>query len=280
MTTGDPRNVPALLRQLRQDNFSGTVRLSGAPGGTIHLRAGLVGAIETPGTPSVESALLKTGRIDDEGWAAALTATRETDGLGAALAGQGRISEAELELVCAAAVFEGAFALSLGKPSEWEVGESAVTVLSRSGIEPHALAEETSRRVAAVSRKWGPPAELARAKSRPSAGADGRAARLPSRYRSLLVTANGRRTPRDLAFTLGRGLFGVMADLIRMDGLGLIEWDRPRRTDRPSTAPRARAGQPVAVLPAPAASLPRRIRGASPDRTARGPELPAPQDDL
>ncbi|WP_329061733.1 hypothetical protein [Streptomyces sp. NBC_01429] len=287
---GSPRNVPALLLRLRQDGFSGTVRLSGTPGGTIHLRAGLIHAIETPGTPSVESALLKSGRVDDEGWAAGLTAVRDLDGLGAALVAQGRVGAAELEIVCAGTVFEGAFALALGGPGEWEVGDPAPTVLTRHGVEPQAVAEETARRLALVSRQWGSPAELARVKTRPAGRADVRAERLPDRYRAVLALANGRRTSRDLAFTLGRGLFGVMVDLIRMNDLGLVQWEGRAPIGRPSTAPRVvgdgRSPAP-APSPVPAASLPRRVPGGRPARQAGdeprvsgGPEPTAPQAGL
>ncbi|MFE4175571.1 hypothetical protein ACFRR7_26620 [Streptomyces sp. NPDC056909] len=255
-----PRNIPALLRRLRREGFSGTVTVSASPGGTIHLRDGLIGAIETPGTPSVESVLLKSGRIDDAGWAAGLTAVRHRDDHAAALVGQGLIGAAELEMLCVATVFEGAFAMSLVRPEGWEVGPVAPAVLAPRGIEPRTVAEETARRLALVSRLWGSPADLARVRMRPSAGADRAAGRLTSRYQALLAVANGRRTPRDLAFTLGRGLFGVMADLIRMNGLQLVQWENGLPADRPSTAPRLLpGGQDVAAAArTPQGALPRR----------------------
>lgn len=43
-----PRNVPALLLQLRESAYTGTVTVSGTPGGSIHLRDGLVCAVVTP----------------------------------------------------------------------------------------------------------------------------------------------------------------------------------------------------------------------------------------
>ncbi|WP_233517999.1 hypothetical protein [Streptomyces corynorhini] len=288
--SGSPRNVPALLLGLRQERFSGTVRLFGAPGGTIHLRAGLIHAIETPGTPSVESALLKSGRVDDESWAAGLSAVRDTDGLGAALVARGSVGAAELEVVCAGTVFEGAFALAVGGPGEWETGDPAPTVLSRYGVEPQSVAEETTRRLALVSRLWGSPAELARARALPAGRPDVPAERLPHRYLGLLALANGRRTSRDLAFASGRGLFGVMVDLIRMNGLGLVQWEGRAPAGRPSTAPRVVGDGRVpapAPSPVPTAHLPRRVPGGrraghTPDgaRPSGGPEPTAPQAGL
>ncbi|MFC9428273.1 hypothetical protein [Streptomyces sp. NPDC056987] len=270
-----PRNVTALLVRLQQEKYSGTVSVSGSPGGTIHLRNGLISAVETPGTPSVESALLKSGRITDEGWAAGLAATRDVDGLGAALVAQGLVGETELEVLCTATIHEGAFALALTRPDGWEVGGPTRTVLAGYPAQPQSVAEETARRLAFVTGRWGSPGELARTRLRPSASAERVAGRLAPRHTALLAVANGRRTPRDLAFFLGRGLFAVMVDLIRMDDLKLIQWEGGRRpAGRPSTAPRvpgAGAGGPSgAAAPPPAGSLPRRVPGPRPRWTPGG----------
>ncbi|MFJ7995944.1 hypothetical protein ACIQ7D_02000 [Streptomyces sp. NPDC096310] len=270
--SGAPRNVTALLVRLQQERHSGTVSVSGAPGGTIHLRNGLISAIETPGTPSVESALLKSGRIDDEGWAAALAAARGMDGLGAALVGQGLVGETELEVLCTATMYEGAFAMALTRPDGWEVGGPTQTVLAGHPAQPQSVAEETARRLAFVTGRWGAPGELARTRLRPSATAERAAGRLAPRHTALLAIANGRRTPRDLAFFLGRGLFAVMVDLIRMDDLELVQWEGDRRpAGRPSTAPRvpgAGAGDGPSAAPPPAGSLPRRVPGPRPQWAA------------
>ncbi|MFJ2211342.1 hypothetical protein ACIQVO_05235 [Streptomyces sp. NPDC101062] len=264
-----PRNVTALLVRLHQEGYSGTVSVSGAPGGTIHLRNGLISAIETPGTPSVESALLKSGRIGDEGWASALAATQDVAGLGAALVGQGLVGETELEVLCTATIYEGAFAMALTRPDGWEVGAPAQTVLAGHPAQPQSVAEETARRLAFVTARWGSPGELARTRLRPSVTAERAAGRLAPRHTALLALANGRRTPRDLAFFLGRGLFAVMVDLIRMDELKLVQWEGDRRpAGRPSTAPRVPgAGATTGgsgAAPPPAGSLPRRVPGPRP----------------
>jgi hypothetical protein len=242
-----PRNVPALLLMLREEKHNGTVVVAGSPGGTIHLRNGLIAAIETPGAPTTESALLRSGRLDDEDWAVARAAARVAgaegaDPLGPELVARGSLGAAELEVICTAAVFEGGFAMALSPPGSWEVKAPVATIVAEPGIEPHRLGAETNRRMALLNRLWGSPAELARTRLR-SAGAVGRdAARLSARYQAILAAANGRRTPRDLAFALGRGLYGVMLDLVRMDALGLILWENRGGAGRPSTAPRGAEG--------------------------------------
>lgn len=262
-----PRNVPALLLQLRESAYTGTVTVSGTPGGSIHLRDGLVCAVVTPGAPTTESALLKSGRVDDNGWTAARAAVREDDGLGAELVERGLVGAVELEVTCTAAVFDGAFAMALSPPGGWEISGPVPAVVVRPGIEPRRLAEETNRRMAELTRLWGPPGQLARTRIRRPAIAAGPPPRhLHSRHRDVLLTVNGRRTPRDIAFALGRGLYGVMLDLIRLDALRLLQWEALTAAGRTGTAPRApeprRAGPPPGTAP-----LPRRNPGGHiPDR--------------
>ncbi|SFN86831.1 hypothetical protein SAMN04487980_103541 [Streptomyces sp. cf124] len=265
MKTPSARNVPALLQALHQESYTGTVRVSGSPGGTIHLRDGLIGAIETPGAPTATSTLLASGRIDDDAWLAACAAEPAADRLAAQLVAAGLIGAAELEVVCTAAVFDGAFAMALSPPGGWELTERRPTLLARPGIEPRPLAEETTRRMALLTRLWGPAGELARIRPRP-AGAHGTPepdARLTRRHRDLVESANGRRTPRDLAFARGRGLYAVMLDLIRLEARRAVHWEtRPVPDGRPSTAPRALQGQPAPDEQSPRAGpLPRRRPG-------------------
>ncbi|SFF60408.1 hypothetical protein [Streptomyces mirabilis] len=55
------RNVSSLLTSLGEQKRGCTVLASGTPGGAIHLRGGLVVAVETPGAPTVEGLLLRSG---------------------------------------------------------------------------------------------------------------------------------------------------------------------------------------------------------------------------
>lgn len=275
-TPGDgARNVAALLSALHQDAFTGTVVITGAHGGRIHLREGLVGAIETPGTPSLESVLAKTGRVAEE----ALSAWRHEGGEGVAgcslLVTQGLVGPGEMEIVARGTLFEGAFAMALSRPESWQVTPAEQALSYAPGLEPQRLVGETARRLALVSRLWGAPGDLARAKARPSSRADHAVAigRLSPRYQALLAMANGRRTTRDMAFALGRGLSAVMLDLIRMSGHGFVVWESMRLGGRPSTAPRSAATRPSAPVAPPGGGLPRRsVRNHVPDQSHGGPQ--------
>ncbi|MGQ4431164.1 hypothetical protein ACN6K3_002292, partial [Streptomyces sp. SAS_260] len=83
---------------------------------------------------------------------------------------------------------------------------------------------------------------------------------LPARHRAVLTTTDGRRTARDVAFTLGRGLFAVMLDLRHLLDRGLVEPHTPPPDRRPSTAPRVSSTTATPSVPGPA-SLPRRLPG-------------------
>ncbi|MFE4395357.1 MULTISPECIES: hypothetical protein [Streptomycetaceae] len=280
------RNVPALLLALRRTEFTGSVTVSSAPGGTIHLEQGLVAAIETPGAPTAATLLLKSRRVGEEEWASAETAAsigRPTDApptwggdLGAALVAQGSIGAAELEAVCAAAAFDGAFALVLSPPGSWETAEAAppARIALRPGIEPERLFEETARRTALLTRLWGPPGELARLRIRPAAGAESGALRIPVRYREILAAATGRRTARDLGFALGRGVFAVLLDVVRMDARHLLHREPAHPGPlAPSVAPRTPTSEPP---PADTGPLPRRVRSGRGAGAPGGPGgLPA-----
>lgn len=264
MTPSMVRNVPALLQQLRDERFSGTVRVSGHPGGTIHLRDGLIGAIETPGAPTVTSTLLTSGRITDEDWLAASAAEPDADRLGGHLVAAGLIGAAELEVVCAAAVFDGAFAMALSPPGEREVSGPEPALVAEPGFEPRQLTEETARRMAWLTGLWGPPSELTRVRPEAVASTDDAAGRLSPRQLDVLGCVNGRRTARDIAFALGRGLYAVLLDLVRLESLGLVRWEhRPATGTRPSTAPRVPRTDPSAGGAVPkTAALPKRRPGS------------------
>jgi hypothetical protein len=268
-----PRNVPALLNLLHADGFTGAVTVSGAPGGTLHLRAGLVVAVQTPAAPTVETLLLKSHRVTEQDWTTARDTARGEGGMAASLSARTAVSRMQLELVCTAAVFDAAFAMSLTAPEGWHLVEAAQPpeLTAEQGAEPARLTEETVRRTAVLAEHWQPLSRLTAARIRPSAAH--RPGTLAERHRDILLAANGRRSPRDIAFALGRGLYPVMLDLTRMRARGLIDCEAPTLPRPvPSVAPRR-----AAAIPAPrddvdstSAPLPRRNTGS-----AKTPAAPA-----
>jgi hypothetical protein len=256
------------------------VVLSGTPGGEIHLRDGLVVAVESPGAPNVEALLLRSGRLTEEAWAEVRAADPTHERLGRELVARGLIGPVELEITGLAALFDAAFALALTTTVEWEVTEARPVLHTGAAVAPERLVAETSRRIRMPAMEPGAMARFARTRPRVTAAARVPGAGSPPapRLQDVLAATDGRRTPRDIAFALGRGLFAVMLDLRHLVGLGLVE--RPStapRPGRPSTAPRVPAATAPASPGAPAsrtAVLPRRVPGTS--RPASPPTPPSP----
>ncbi|MFD9657650.1 hypothetical protein [Streptomyces mirabilis] len=277
-----PRNVSSLLTSLGEQKRDCTVLVSGTAGGAIHLRGGLVVAVETPGAPTVEGLLLRSGRITEEAWAAARAAEPSYDRLGEELTRRGLIGTGEFEVVCAAALFDGAFALSLTTPESWEVAEATPVVQSGRGVGPERLIRESSRRLGLLSDEHGSAAERARSRIHRTSSAhltDVPRAR-SARHREVLAHADGRRTSRDLAFALGRGLYPVLLDLKHLEDGGLIEREtRAPATKRPSTAPRSIPPRGTAPDPSTAgdSALPRRVPGRNTPHPTPNNTPPAPR---
>lgn len=57
------------LAECGREEFTGALRATGSPGGTFHLRRGLVVGAESPGAPGPEALLLRSRRISGEEWA-------------------------------------------------------------------------------------------------------------------------------------------------------------------------------------------------------------------
>ncbi|MEU4173050.1 hypothetical protein AB0F46_40095 [Streptomyces sp. NPDC026665] len=257
----EPRNLVAALRALNEEQRDSTVLVSGTPGGRIHVRRGLVVGIETSGTPGVEAMLLQAGYVDDAAWASARAAAHDHGhGLAAEFEKRGLLTVQEYDIICTAAVFDAAFALALGSPDGWEVADPDPGAVVGTALDPKRVATETTRRITVISELWSSPSSLAATRVRPASTGP---FRVRGRYAALLQAANGRRTPRDLGFALGRGTYAVMLDLCRLHSLGLLHSDLPEeRAARPSTAPR-RQGKDTAPASEPA-TLPRRAPGQHP----------------
>ncbi|MEU8266798.1 hypothetical protein AB0B89_06480 [Sphaerisporangium sp. NPDC049002] len=280
-TAGADPIGPALLR-CGQERFSGLLRVEGSPGGTICLRQGLVIAATTAASPGPESLLLRSGRVSEADWTTAYAAGAPSGRLAAELVERGIIGIAGLETVCLTAVFDAVFAMALCGVEACETEPARPDDLLPSlpvtpGIPPERLARETARRLAAATA-W---LDLGvSTRTRPLAVPPSTPPLLQaeeSRH-AVLLKANGRRTPRDIAFSLGRGVFAIMSEIARMAGEGLLEVDAPGSAGPP--AGRRATRQDASGDSSKAASLPQRHRGTNkvsevpPATAASRPSLP------
>ena len=235
---------------------SGVLRITGDPGGTIHLAAGLVTAIETAGAPSPEVLLLRSGRVSASAWDAASAATAAGGrAMDAELIGRQLVGTGELEALLLTALSDAMFALAGGTIEEYraEPGPPGHLLALAPGAEADGLLAEASRRIKIVASSPFP-ALHRRTRLIAAPGAVRPGVRLGQGQDEILALADGRRTPRDLAFALGRGVYATTLQLSRMHQEGLLV--------PASSLVGSRPGRPVpGAEPEPDGGLPRRVKG-------------------
>ncbi|MCH0539803.1 MarR family transcriptional regulator [Streptomyces sp. MUM 203J] len=264
------------LAQCRTDRATLALHVDGRPGGTFHLRRGAVVAVETPGAPGIEALLLRSGRVGADDWAGTASGMPAAE-----LVARGVVGAAELRVLSEMALQDAVFAVVAGETGECAaVPDSGAVVPVATGEDPERLLEAASRRFAALVAM--PHAVLpdrdrvtsvSHHGTAPSAAA---AEDLPPHRREILFLADGRRTPRDIAFAVGRGVYHVTVEASRMLGEGMLR--RVRREHEPGSSPRVwtdrvpaprrtpavgRSPTPYGTAPYPHVELPRRIPGAS-----------------
>ncbi|MES5816739.1 MarR family transcriptional regulator [Streptomyces sp. RG80] len=246
------------------EEFTGELRVTGAPGGTLHLRGGLVVGAESPGAPGPEALLLRSGRVSGEEWAALV---RESGGArwpAAGLIARGYAGAAQLRVVCVMALHDAAFAILAGRVHGCErVAEAEPFATVAVGEAPRRLLQDALRRLtalAALPRPVHPDRERPTPVPLPDSGP------VTALQRDLLTQADGRSTARDLAFRTGRGVYTVTVEMARMLDEGLLECG-----DEPTPIPvrpfpdgqgvRQREPTPPAAPPLVPGTLPRRKPG-------------------
>src|SRR5207237_8798408 len=120
------------------------------------------------------------------------------------------------------------------------------------GAEPDPLLAETSRRIRVLTAL---PARNGRDRIVAATGAAQPGVRLGEGQDEILALADGRRTVRDLAFALGRGVYATVLQVARMQQAGLLVAVSPRAADVAAAQVRRPAGQNDLSL---ASGLPRR----------------------
>ncbi|MCF3118828.1 MarR family transcriptional regulator [Streptomyces arenae] len=279
----DPAGHGLLSRALAgcaADAVTGGLRVLGRPGGVFRLRRGRVVEAESPGAPGPEVLLLRSGRLSERDWAEALAASGDAARLpGAELVARGLVEAADLRVLRAMATRDAVFALLAGDVRACVAeAEGDLSVPVGRGEAPAPLLREAVRKLEALEAMAGPaglPHAVRPDRERPvrATGAEDSAdgpvtdPRPPVRD-GILLLADGRRTPRDMAFVLGRTVHTVTAETARMLAEGLLVRSLPPGTGdgTPAAPPLTRRRPPEDDGAAPAertAGLPRRTPGAS-----------------
>ncbi|WP_143035763.1 MarR family transcriptional regulator [Lentzea fradiae] len=191
-------------------NASGTFHFSGNPGGEIHLRDGGVVCAQSAGSPGPDALLLRTGRISESEWAAAL-ATGTRGGIGAT----------ELHVVAMMAAHDAAFTIAAGDVDDCAfIPEAPGVAFAMSvPIDPVQLLRETSRRITSLLAMEHP---LRPHRDRLTSTRGSRLRVLSPLRAEILSHATGGPTARDIAFASGRGVYPVTVEASRMAADGLL----------------------------------------------------------
>ncbi|MCY0919206.1 MULTISPECIES: transcriptional regulator [unclassified Streptomyces] len=230
----NPVEVSPLLTRLAAERATGALLRDR---GTLFLEDGRVVHAESPSTPGLEVLLTTGGGLAPERWNDAVNQAGARRQVARYLVDSGGLAGGELEICHLAAIFDAAFfALSPGSgPSRFRRGATHWIGSVRS-VPAAAVERETRRRRELLDAVWPYPL-LDTAPVIPRQAAPGQT--ITARQRLLLHQADGRRTPADLAWVLGRPAFHTLLDVRRLAAAGLVE------------TPHAPAPIPMAETPLP-----------------------------
>ncbi|WP_051912865.1 hypothetical protein [Kutzneria albida] len=231
----------------------------------------------------MDALLLRSGRISESDWTAALRVGAEMRSHQAELVARGSIKSTELQVISMMAAQDGAFAAFAGKIEECIVLKEPLDVLlpTADGIDTDRLLREAARRLEALASLPFPVSPY-RERVVPVRGIDLSAGTLTAARQEILANASGRRSSRDIAFLIGRSVYSVTVEISRMLSEGLVEvvpgTSVTASPNACTVAPRASGeGSPVAVADGGSTDgLPQRHPGAS--GTAKNQKALKPSD--
>ncbi|WP_161789855.1 hypothetical protein, partial [Streptacidiphilus neutrinimicus] len=249
-----PEGVVAALTAQSRAAATGTLLVAGDPGGLLRLDGGRITGAESPGAPGAEALLLRSGRVLEASWVAAYQAGAPHGRFAVELVRRGLVGAAELETVCLMALFDAVFAIAAGTVEECRWQPPAPDLGAGAGVEPVGrepwtsevtrvdagqLCAETERRLAALAQfptpvrpgrdRLAAVAEPAAPQATGAAGPNAGLRAAGGLRREVLGLADGRRTARDIAFLLGRGVYPVTVETSRLLADGLVRIGAPSR---------------------------------------------------
>jgi hypothetical protein len=255
---------------------TGALRVLDPPGGTVYLTAGLISYAESPPACGVDRMLTASGLVSPDGWRAALAAGRGARRVGEALIEHGLVSPSELETAVLSSIYGAAHFLlpadliSLDD-ARFEMG--AGHVLGRVvGVDLYVMCEEVDRRRRMLADAW-PDSRVDSHAVVPARRLAGHHVALTALQWEIVANADRRRTPVDLARSLGRDTFATLLEVRRMARAGLVEPGRPGAA--PPAGARGARGRELAEPSSVEPSSAETSEDPSPAEPVRPPRAPA-----
>lgn len=230
---------------------TGALRVLDPPGGTVYLTNGRISYAECPAACGVDRLLTASGRLPAETWRSALAAGRAGRRVGEALVSQGLLAPAELEAVVLAALYGAAhFLLNMDSAVRFEMG-AGHALGSVVELDVHAVRAELDRRGRLLADAW-PDSRVDTHAIVPARRLPGHQVALTALQWEIVANADRRRTPMELARSLGRDTFATLLEVRRLARAGLVEPGRPGGVaSAPRSAARARDAPPGVAKPPP-----------------------------
>jgi hypothetical protein len=211
------------LQQAASAYGTGAVHVFGNPGGVVYLNGGEVSYIDTPAAPGLNVLVVRSGRVSDHDWLAAFDAGAADCEVGQVLVARGLLGRRELEVFTLSAVFDAALCVLPMTSGTYQFEPGArhwLGAIRPVGVDM--LMREVARRQAMLDRLGGVPLEQTATVS-PVRQLRGDRTTVTARQWAVLMHANGQRTVRDLAWTLGRGTFATTVEIHRLIARGMLE---------------------------------------------------------
>ena len=219
------------IRQLAADGKTGVLQIVGSPGGLVYIADGHIVYAESLGTPGAEVAVLRATRPDEAAWAATVTAMQTRPGRKAAAKHADEVVarrtlppvglDAALQSATADALLDmlAGYGVTVTR-TRFVNGQRPWIALGRP-LTPDVALAETARRLrllAAVGQRVRPDDDIVRA-----AATGPVAVRLSPQQWDLVRLCPERRTPRDLAWSVGRGVLATTIEVCELIELGVLK---------------------------------------------------------
>lgn len=218
MLTTDGGSAVCALRQLSAERVSGVLTVTGEPGGTIFLVDGVVQAVESPAAPSVGDLLIGRGQVTVRQWEDAL----RVDGAPAeALVDAGLLTAGDLELCALEALYDAAYFTLVTEPADIRFDAGATARVRVGGVDAAELCDGLDRQRRLLDEAYDSDGND-RAPVRPVRRPGFDRVLLSGLQWEILLHADGRRSPTELARLLGRPAFAVRLDVRRLVAAGLV----------------------------------------------------------
>lgn len=220
-----------LLTQVAGERQTGALVVDGHPGGTVYLIEGKVTHADSPAAPGVGELLTASGRLAGRTWQAALDAGTAQARVGELLVTQGHLTQGELELCVLGAIYDAAYFALAPAAAPVDFLDGATHWLGPVvRVDAAAINREARRRGRLLDEIF-PDARIDAAPVIPVPRPPTERVTLTAAQWELLVSADGQRTPADLAQLLGRAGYATIQELRRLAALGLIELPEVRDHD-------------------------------------------------